>query len=556
MRIKAIVFTFFVVALFVVSLLPARADDLVDKTQEQITKIITAPGKKFICQGEIICGASVIPRFYERRNYNPAWSDKKGLTPQVKTLVDSIHKAHLEGLRTEDYHHDVIEALIGEIESHGAKKENINPSKLAEIDILLTDVFLMYSSHLLSGRVNPETIHTEWIPFIRTADLSTMLEEALEKNQIEEKLKDLLPPHPGYARLKQALEDYREIANKGGWSYIPSGSSIHKNERDRRVPAIRKRLIVLGDFDAHASKDTDIFDSFLYEAVLRFQRRHGLEVDGIVGPRTLAALNTSPTKRVRQIELNLERWRWLPHDFGTRYLLINIASYQLYAVDNGKQVLDMRVVVGKPYRRTPVFSSKIKHMIVNPYWYVPRKLAVKDILPKARRNPGYLTANKIRVYQSSKSVSPYAVNWSTVSNNYFPYRFRQDPGPKNALGRIKFIFPNKFSVYLHDTPSQSLFSRYRRTFSSGCIRVQRPLELAEYLLKNDPAWNINKIQLLIRNNKHRLIKQPDDVFVHLVYWTAWVDDKGNINFRDDVYDRDTPLDKALKEKPPLPIFTS
>jgi murein L,D-transpeptidase YcbB/YkuD len=271
-----------------------------------------------------------------------------------------------------------------------------------------------------------------------------------------------------------------------------------------------------------------------------------------VGASTLAAMNVPVESRINQIELNLERWRWIPRNLGSRYLLVNIADYSLAVVENQTVVLDMRVVVGKAYRRTPVFSEKMKYLVLNPFWNVPVKIAVEDKLPIIRKNPLYLTQQHIKVFENwseaAPEINPVVVDWHRLNSNYFPYRLRQDPGPLNALGRIKFMFPNKFAVYLHDTPQRGLFKKASRDFSSGCIRIEKPLELAKYLLRNDPQWPEQKITGTIESGVTTVVRIKDPIPVHLLYWTAWATETGTVHFGNDIYDRDPPLSRALKAK--------
>jgi murein L,D-transpeptidase YcbB/YkuD len=299
-------------------------------------------------------------------------------------------------------------------------------------------------------------------------------------------------------------------------------------------------------------KPTNLFDIPLMTAVAHFQRRHGLKADGVVGRETLGALNIPIRHRIRQIELNLERWRWIPHDLGARHIRVNIADYNLQVVEAGKPVLKMNVVVGRDYRRTPVFSDTLQYLVFNPYWNVPFSIAVKDKLPLIQEDPSYLASHHIRVFAGWKpdapQVDPATVDWSRLSRANFRYRLRQDPGPHNALGQIKFMFPNPFAVYLHDTSDKGLFSQDVRTFSSGCIRVADPINLAAYVLRGQHPWSKERIQATIESQRRKVVNLQHTLPIHLFYWTAWVAADGTLNFRNDIYQRDIPLDQALKER--------
>ena len=510
--------------------------------------------KRFRCRGELICGLSQIPLFYQRRGFFPAWYSDKGILPQAESLITEIKGAHNEGLRPDDYHLTNILSLIEKIKNKQALGNTVNPELWGDLDLLLTDAFMLYASHLLAGRVNPETIHTDWTVSSPTADLTNILQTALNTNQIKKTLTDFRPNHPGYSGLKTYLAHYRNIAKEVHGLPLLDGTHLQKGDKGASVESLRERLIILGDLYADDKNQADIFDETIEEAVLRYQRRHGLKQDGIVGPRTLEMLNTSLQKRIRQIELNMERWRWVPRNIGKRYLIVNIADFKLWVTENRRRILDMRVVVGRPYRRTPVFSAKMTYMVINPYWNIPQRLAIKDVLPKIRENIHYIEQQKIKVFKdwskNAVEIDPETIAWNKIEHRNFTYKLRQEPGPRNVLGRMKFIFPNKFAVYLHDTPKRSLFKKNNRDFSSGCIRVEEPINLAVYLLQDDPSWTREKLIKAIENGTHQVVGLKRPITVHLQYWTAWVDKTGKLNFRHDIYDRDRPLDRALKERLP------
>ena len=531
------------------------AESLFDQTRDHLRLRIEegSEGQHFTCRGELICGSSAIPIFYEGRDYRPVWYAEKGLMPQAYSLVSAVHQAHLEGLRPEDYHLANIESLLADVLVSHSNASLPNPETLADLDLLLTDTFLMYSSHLLAGRVNPETIHPKWVALERTEDLLEMLLVGLRSEEFGKLVIGLRPPHSGYEKLQKALIQYREISAKGGWPELPSGSAVRKGDKDGRVMFLRHRLAISGDLHPAFDNGDDLFDDQLDLAVRLFQERHGLTADGTVGRRTREALNTSVEDRIRQIELNMERWRWLPHELGERYILVNAANFHLEVIEDDRVLQKMRAVVGKFYRRTPVFTAKMTYLVFNPFWNIPPRIARVDILPKIKEAPDYFAKRKIRVFENwqegAEEIPPESIEWSKISN--FPYKLRQDPGPLNALGRVKFMFPNPFKVYIHDTPNRELFIRPRRGFSSGCIRIERPIELTEYLLSEDSEWTREKIMASIDSGLRQVVRLKNPIPVHLLYWTAWADDNGDLHFREDIYERDAPLDEALREKPPL-----
>jgi murein L,D-transpeptidase YcbB/YkuD len=303
------------------------------------------------------------------------------------------------------------------------------------------------------------------------------------------------------------------------------------------------------DVDYPPAADDTVFDAALEQGLRGFQERHGLDADGTVGASTLAALNVPVEDRIRQIELNMERWRWLPQTLGERYIMVNIPNFHLDVVEHGQALLGMRVVVGRPTRRTPSFSAEMTHLVLNPHWYVPPTIAIQDKLPLLRRDPGYLSRQNFKLFRHGEGgatrIDPRAVDWSSVSARNFPYQLRQDPGPRNALGRVKFMLPNPHHVYLHDTPARELFAKNERAFSSGCIRLENPMELADYLLQDDSQWAQRRRVAGGKRGAEQVVLLPTSVPVHLMYWTAWTSASGVVHFRKDIYERDQALDKAL-----------
>jgi len=512
---------------------------------------------RFVIERKTIYASLPLPRFYQERDCRPAWSDDNGLLPRVDVLIKIIREAGSEGLRPEDYHLAEIHAALKEIHQKQAVSQSnylgirnsLDPRGLAELDILLTDALLLYGSHLLSGRISPETVDPSWLIDHQERDITETLQGALHSNKIEEALKTLLPEHPVYTRLKNALHRYREIAAKGGWPTVPEGPKMEKGERGARVLALRKRLIITGDLDERPTRDEELFDDELENALRDFQRRHGLQSDGVLGPSTLEALNVPIERRISQIELNMERWRWLPQDLGQRYIIVNIPSFELYVVENNLTVMSMRVIVGKPYWNTPVFTSKMTYLVLNPHWNIPPTIFEEETLPRIQKDPEYLSKDRIKVLQGwgarTGEIDPTTIDWSSVTVENFNYRLRQEPGPRNPLGQIKFMFPNEFNVYLHDTPNKGLFKKTERNFSHGCIRIEKPLDLAEYVLRSNPEWTRQKIRAEIGKGKTQTVSLQESIPVYILYFTAWVEDDGTIEFRDDIYGRDRILEESL-----------
>ena len=532
-----------------------EAQPLLDQFRERLRARIEAAGMPpLLAVGdEQIHATLALPAFYEKRGYDPAWSGDNGPLPVAEALLATVRDAGREGLTPEDYHLIRIEAILGEAQKSRGLNRSLNLGRLADLDLLLTDAFMVYGSHLLSGCVNPETFDAEWLANRRGADFSEVLQRALTSGQVREALEGLAPPQEGYQRLRQALMQCREAAQKGGWPAVPGGPKMVKGDQGERILALRSRLAATGDLRFGGGGE-DVFDDALEQAVRRFQRRHGLDADGVVGVGTLKALNVPAEQRVRQIVLNMERWRWLPQDLGERYVLVNIVNFELDVVEAGQALMVMRVVVGRPYRRTPVFSDMMTYLVLSPYWHVPPMIAIQDMLPQVRKDVGYLTEKRIRVFRGwgaeAEEIDPKTIDWAAVSGKSFPYRFRQEPGPANALGRIKFMFPNKFNVYLHDTPARDLFAKTARTFSSGCIRIEKPIDLAEYALKGDAKWTQEALLAAIDKGVEQTVRLPTAIPVHLLYWTAWTDGDGMVHFREDIYERDRRLDEAMRKPPP------
>ncbi len=418
---------------------------------EKIREKMRTP--RSFCIREGLACPSLLTRFYAARKYRPAWCAGPGLNAEALDLIASIGKAPEVGLRPADYHLDAIETLV--------QKVSKDPAAGADLDLVLTDSFFIYASHLQAGRIDPETIHPQWSGHTRRLNLTRTLESALARGAVAESLGRLHPPHSEYARLQQALGFYRAIAQKGGWEFIPRGTMLRKGDRDRRVALLRRHLEMTGDLIESRSEDTLLLDAALQRALMKYQQRHNLRIDGILGPESTHRLNVPVEGLIGAIELNMERWRWLPHNLGTRYIRVNIADFSLDVMEKDEPVLSMKIVAGKSYRKTPVFSSNMTYLVINPFWNVPTIIAVEDILPLLPRNPAYLAKQKIKVYESwddnMPEIDPGRIKWNRLDRDTFPYYFRQAPGPDNPLGRIKFMFPNRFDVYLHDTPPPGPF---------------------------------------------------------------------------------------------------
>ncbi len=470
------------------------------------------------------------------RDYKPIWVRDTGPKAKAKEALAVFKAANEMGLNPANYRVAEIEKRINAT----------SPRELAELELLLSRAFIDFGRDINRGRVVPKTASAENAIMAKELGPLTLIDGAEVTESISEYVSTLEPQTREYYRLKLALAEYRDIEKKGGWPAVPKGPTLKPDMTDKRVPILRQRLMATGDLPAGAKGDGDFYGTDLVEAVKRFQVRHGLTDDGVIADNTLEAMNVPIADRIRQMELNLERRRWMDDDLGGSYIFVNVADQELKVVRNEKTIHTARLVVGKPYSRTPVFSEKMKYIVINPYWNVPSSIANKEYLPKLRKDPGYLKRQNIRIFSgagdNAAEVNPFSVNWSSMSR--MPYSLRQDSGGKNALGRVKFMFPNRFNVYLHDTPQKSLFEKDLRVFSHGCMRVQDPLDLAAVLLA-DQGWDRSRIDVAVATGKQRVINLEKPIPVHVTYLTAWVNKDGAVNFRRDVYNRDRQLAAAL-----------
>ena len=484
-------------------------------------------------------------KLYQDRGFTPLWLDGWQLKPGSLVLLANLRDAGAHGLCGDDYLLVQLDGLIRLQEDFAHNNLPLAPQNRAVLDLFLSQAFLTFATHLVEGQVDPNLAHVDWRARQRKVDLVKLLEYALDKGRMLQVLEGLYPPHEEYRALVRVLTRYQELSALGGWPAIPPGSTIRPGDRSRRVRQLKKLLQATGDLVMTVDAG-NLYDQETVGAVMKFQARHGLVDDGVVGSRTLVALNIPVDQRVRQIELNLERWRWMPKSFGKRHIRVNVADFKLSVIDNGEMVLQMPVIVGTQYRKTPVFSAQMTYLEFAPYWTVPPTILREDKLPIIKRNPDYLAEHHFRIVTGGEEevfIDPEEIDWQEIEAENFPGLLRMDPGPWNPLGRVKFMFPNRFNVYLHDTNQSYLFDNNTRSFSSGCIRVERPDELAYYLLAEELGEE-RLDELLSASEPEQVPIKP--VPVHIQYWTAWVDQEGLVNFRPDVYFRDLDLEVALK----------
>jgi murein L,D-transpeptidase YcbB/YkuD len=504
-------------------------------------------------RGANIVAADGVARFYEADQFQPRWQDPTRLDQLIAAIADLQY----DGLDPADYHVAALQSFRSDL--RGGKP--LVPTDQADLELVATDAMMLALYHLYFGKVDPEKLSSQWNFSARPLDVEAGLDrfrQALTAGEIAESFERARPQHPWYQRGRERLKEYRALEAAGGWSPISTGPTMKPGVSDPRVPALRYRLTVSKDLAGTLEAPTPPYDTFydgtLEAAVKRFQQRHGLTPDGAIGPGTLQALNVPVSARIDQIRVNLERSRWVLHELHGDFVLVDVAGFYVSYFRNEEPMWTSKVIVGRPYRETPIFKSTITYVVFNPTWTIPPGILVKDKLPVIKRDPGYLKRNNIRVIDSSgREVDPRSVNWNRYGAGRLPpYQLRQDPGDDNALGLVKIMFPNRYSVYLHDTPSKSLFDKDERTFSSGCIRVQKAFELAELVLDDASRWNQATMAEVVAAKAMKTVSLAKPVPVLLLYWTAQPTPDGQVLFRNDIYGRDPPTLAALDSEFRLP----
>ena len=480
---------------------------------------------------------------YHENGLNPFWVSAQGPGKKAEIMLSTVKSAYTEGLNPENYR-------LSKIEKYWDSTDRVG---LARLDILLTLALGGYVADAREGRLNPRKVDPELFAGARDVEIDPveLAEQALKAPDLKKFLEKQVPGNERYRMLRKTLARYREIAAQGGWEPIPEGETLKSGTSDDRVPKIRRRLYISGDIESDDYSSV-LYDTELSEAVKHFQMRYGLSADGVCGDATRAAMNIPVETLIRRIEMNMERSRWISRDLGDVRVGVTIAGFKLGVFNDGKLELAMPVIVGKTYHKTPVFSDMIKYLEFNPFWNIPPSIARNEMLPKLKKDPMYLRERNIRVFSSwgedAKELDSTKIDWNDVGSNITRYKLRQDPGPANALGTVKFMFPNKYNVYLHDTPSHNLFQRTGRTFSHGCIRVSEPLELASYLLGGEEkGWGIDRVREIVSGGKRTIVSLEKPIPVHITYRTVWIGPDGTVRFSEDVYGRDKLLEKALYE---------
>lgn len=493
-----------------------------------------------ICNDTLLATPSIVD-FYDKKNFSLAWSDKGKRTNVGDSLFDLIKNAADYGLYANDYHFQKIDSLYKNEKDSVAKK--YDAVKIAQADILLTDAFFTFAVHLSKGRLNLDSLTKEWKASLMTVNLTELLLDAQKNNTIKTVIDTLQPKNEQYHALKKALKEFRTEFKNNTWD------SLATRESDSLTFKLRLKKLLT---ESHYYIETpELSDSLrLVAAIKRFQHTHNLDEDGKVGKLTFKALQKTKQDYIHQLELNMERWRLVTYASDKKFVWVNIPKYQMRVIEEDTIVIESRVIIGKPEHKTPLLKSTIRYFIIYPYWNVPFNIAVKEILPILKRDTTYLRRKNFDVLNGYGEVITYQpINWKRYSKTYFPFRLRQRMGDDNSLGILKFNFENKYGVYLHDTDSRRLFKREMRALSHGCIRLEKFIDFARFLVRDDSVkypFDSLKIDLLKDQQKYVYLRHPVPIYVN--YFTAEVDTTGKAFFFIDIYRKDEKMLKSLKYK--------
>lgn len=495
--------------------------------------------------------------FYDSYGYSLPWVRGMEPTPQAQQLIALFLQAEQKGLSPDDYDGPRWSARLAKLKPGSAQPSEADAE---QFDVALTVCVMRYISDLHIGKVNPQHFDFGLDVATKKYDLPDFLKgKVVDASDVAGVLAQVEPPYPGYQRTLEALHRYSELAKQADGAPLPAvKKTIAPGDSYAGVPQLARMLKLVGDLpaDADVPADGTVYQGALVDAVKSFQRRHGREPDGRLGATTVADLNIPLSTRVHQMQLALERWRWLPIDIHAAPIVVNIPEFRLRAYDeNFKIVLSMNVVVGKAYdHNTPVFGDAMQYVVFRPYWNVPYSIARAEFFPRMAKDPDYLEKKGFEVVDSRQKVVASGVVSSEIFEQLRAGKLfvRQKPGPKNSLGLVKFIFPNSYSVYMHDTPEQKFFSKSRRDVSHGCIRLERPADLAVYVLRDNPGWNMERIRAAMQSGDNRQVNLTTPIPVLIVYGTVVVRDDGLVHFYDDIYGHDVTLDKVLAKGYPYP----
>lgn len=489
--------------------------------------------------------ATGLRRFYEDRKYEPAWDAK-----HLDALIAAVRGLEDDGLNPADYQLSLLRERRSVFDQDAAR----STARRADLDLIATRACLLALLHLSLGKVDPAVLDPEWNFEPRAFESKAArraLKEALDQGRIAQMFADARPQHPAYEQLRAQLRALHDIERHGGWAKIGDGAALKPGMRDARVVALRKRLTLAGDLTPSKQRASDLFDAPVEAAVKQFQQEQYLDADGKLGPATRAALDLPVRARIAQLRANLERARWLLPRIEGDLVVVDIAGYKVLLYQDGKPVWSSRVQVGRSVRPTPIFTGKITFLTFNPTWTVPETILREDVLPKVRADQGYLAANRIKVVNATgKEIAAESLDWSSPDGPEHVW-LKQDPGPDNAIGRVRINFPNPYGVYMHETPHTALFNKDQRAFSSGCIRVEDAVGLSERLLNDPDQWNRDALEQVLAQGETREVGLRRAMPVLLLYWTIDLQADGRVTYKPDVYGLDGPLLQALDGRAPL-----
>jgi murein L,D-transpeptidase YcbB/YkuD len=514
-----------------VALLLSVAGPAAAELPDRIRLLVASDGPTGLAGDQLDLAA--LKRFYEPRQFAPAWSGSDTRLDR-DAMLDAIQKADEQGLDPIEYHLAALRARLS------ARDE----TQQAEFDVLLSDAFLRYATHMRMGRVRLSSIEADWAIQPTPFDAVAALSAVSSRDDFAKLLASLPPSRPDYARLVAVLKQWREEEKGDPWPSVMPGAAIKKGATDDRLLAIRARLIADGELTADQAQGNTLDDK-LMDALKKFQTRYGLDPDGLVGARTVLVMNTSRATRIEQLLATLERMRSLPRDLPSTGIYVNVAAQEAEMVEDGQPVFTAHVIVGTPNHPTPVVAARFSSLQLNPPWTLPQSIAVNEILPHLKRDPSYLAKQNMVILNHDEDPQGLAVDWGRYSRNYFPFVLRQLPGPATALGLLVFEMPNKFDVYLHDTPDRRLFTLGDRFFSHGCVRVENPRVLASYLLRNNPQWTAEALDDAIATGETQRIMLARSVPIFLLYQTVYIGHDDQVHVRDDTYGRDWRLNVAV-----------
>jgi murein L,D-transpeptidase YcbB/YkuD len=496
--------------------------------------------KEKFCTMQLICQARVnVEEFYQLRKFTPAWTNTDYLSDLGQKAVQTLTNAYQNGLNPNKYHINEINNLLAQLNSDNTPDNQID-GLLASLDITITDGLALYERDVYYGTLDTKKIFPYWVNNKKPINLTQELVNATEDPDAT--IKNLEPKFPGYAKLQKFLIEYQGIARDGGFPLVPESNTLSIGDKGDVVKALQERLLVSGELPAINKPGK--FDSNLQQAVIQFQDNNGLYDDGVVESQTLKALNTSVDDRIKLIELNLDKMRLLPQNLGPDYLFVNLPSFSLNVVHNGKKFINMEVAVGGVEHPSCVLNSQIQYLVLNPYWNIPAHIAQDEIWVSVKKNKDYLKQKHVQVLKKNNHgdyvpINVDKFNWNTISVKEFnSYRFRQEPSDENALGKVKFMFPNQCGMYLHSTNESELFDAYQRDFSHGCVRVNQPLNLTTFILNIQKQWSSAKVSNMYQKDFNKTIHLVKPFNLYLFYLTALDNDSGWVQFRKDIYDLD------------------